>query len=72
MQSGEKDLNDFKLGTFIGRFQRDGAASMAVKGLMLHCRLQNDLCIKVGSDESHFNASSLTAMGKFMSTDRNF
>ena len=26
-------LNDFKFGTFIGRFPSDGAASMAVKGL---------------------------------------
>ena len=23
--------------------------------LSLHCHLQNDFCIKVGSDESHFN-----------------
>ena len=25
--------------------------------LSLHCRHQNDSCIKVGSDESHFNVS---------------
>ena len=25
--------------------------------LSLHCHNQNDLCIKVGSDESHFNVS---------------
>ena len=25
--------------------------------LSLHCHHQNDFCIKVGSDESHFNAS---------------
>ena len=25
--------------------------------LLLHCRHQNDLCIKVGSNESHFNVS---------------
>ena len=25
--------------------------------LLLHCHYQNDLCIKVGSDESHFNVS---------------
>ena len=25
--------------------------------LPLHCHHQNDLCIKVGSDESHFNVS---------------
>ena len=27
--------NDIRLGTFIGRFQSDGAASMAIKGLKL-------------------------------------
>ena len=25
--------------------------------LSLHCHHQNDICIKVGSDESHFNVS---------------
>ena len=25
--------------------------------LLLHCHHQNDSCIKVGSDESHFNVS---------------
>ena len=25
--------------------------------LSLHCHYQNDFCIKVGSDESHFNVS---------------
>ena len=25
--------------------------------LSLHCHNQNDLCIKMGSDESHFNFS---------------
>ena len=27
--------------------------------LTLHCYHQNDFCIKVGSDERHFNVSSL-------------
>ena len=31
----KKSLNDFKFGTFIGRFPSGAAASMAVKGLML-------------------------------------
>ena len=31
--------------------------------LSLHCHHQNDSCIKVGSDESHFNVS-LTARDK--------
>ena len=25
--------------------------------LLVHCHNQNDSCIKMGSDESHFNAS---------------
>ena len=32
--------------------------------LSLQCHHQNDLCIKVGSDESHFNVS-LTVGNKF-------
>ena len=31
---GWKGLNDFKCGFFIGRFESDGAASVAVKGLI--------------------------------------
>ena len=31
--------------------------------LSLHCQHQNDSCIKMGSDESHFNVS-LTVMDK--------
>ena len=34
--------------------------------LSLHCHHQNDSCIKVGSDESHFNVS-LTARDKVTS-----
>jgi len=30
---GKRDLNDFKFGTFFGRFPNDSAGSMAVKGL---------------------------------------
>ena len=33
---GRKSLNDFKFGTFTGRFLSDGAASMAVKRLSQH------------------------------------
>ena len=36
--SCQKDLNDFKFDAFVGRFQSDGAASMAVKGL--NCAVQ--------------------------------
>ena len=31
---GEKSRNDFKFGIFIGRFPSDGAANMAVEGLI--------------------------------------
>ena len=31
--NGEKGLNDFKFGPFVGRFWSDGAASMVLKGL---------------------------------------
>ena len=30
--------------------------------LSLHCRHQNDFCIKMGSDESHFN---VVVVGRF-------
>ena len=42
--------------------------------LSLHCHHQNDFCIKVGSDESHFNVSfnSEGQSHKTMSTDHNF
>ena len=37
--------------------------------LSLHCHHQNDSCIKVGSDESHFNVS-LTVRDKVASVHR--
>ena len=36
MGGGGGNRNDFKFGTFVGRFWSDGAASMAVKGLKEH------------------------------------
>ena len=42
--------------------------------LSLHCHHQNDSCIKMGSDESHFNVL-LTVRDnshKTVSTDHNF
>ena len=40
---------------------RDGEKGAVGEGeniyLSLHCHHQNDTCIKVGSDESHFNVS---------------
>ena len=34
-----------------------GEMEMDIIYLSLHCHHQNDSCIKVGSDESHFNVS---------------
>ena len=41
--------------------------------LSLHCHHQNDFCIKVGSDESHFNVSVGTdgQSHKTVSTNQN-
>ena len=43
--------------------------------LSLHCHHQNDFCMKVGSDESHFNVSLDVRdkkVTKTVSTDHNF
>ena len=41
--------------------------------LLLHCHHQNDSCIKMGSDESHFNVSLIVRDShKTVSTDHNF
>ena len=42
--------------------------------LSLHCHHQNDSCIKMGSDESHFNVSLIVRdkVHKTVSTDHNF
>ena len=42
--------------------------------LSLHCHRQNDSCIKMGSDESHFNVSFIVRnkFTKTESTDHNF
>ena len=48
---------------FIRDGEKGGKGGMEVVGkretiyLSLHCHHQNDLCIKVGSDENHFNVS---------------
>ena len=34
-----------------------GGGEKEIIYLSLHCHHQNDFCIKVGSDESHFNVS---------------
>ena len=42
--------------------------------LSLHCHHQNDSCIKMGSDESHFNVSVIVRdkSHKTVSTNHNF
>ena len=47
---------------------------MDIKYLSLHCHHQNDSCIKMGSDESHFNVSvgSDGQSHKTVSRDHNF
>ena len=41
------------------RLIRDGRMEVGEEGdyLSLHCHHQNDSCIQMGSDESHFNVS---------------
>ena len=34
-----------------------GGRGVEIMYLSLHCHHQNDVCIKVGSDESHFKVS---------------
>ena len=41
------DLNDFRFGTSIGRFSRDGASSTAVKGLNVNSVQHAELCLYV-------------------------
>ena len=36
-----------------------GGGGGEIISLSLHCHYQNDSCIKMGSDESHFNVSQL-------------
>ena len=50
-----------------GRGMMEGGMEVVEEGILyfsLHCHHQNDSCIKVGSDESHFH--------KTVSTDNNF
>ena len=50
-----------------------GGGEMEIIYLSLHCHHQNDFCIKMGSNESHFNASvgSDGQSHKTVSTDHN-
>ena len=40
-----------------GRGMEVGRGEKEIIYLSLHCHHQNDFCIKMGSDESHFNVS---------------
>ena len=40
-----------------GGGNRYGGGEREIIYLLLHCHHQNDSCIKMGSDESHFNVS---------------
>ena len=41
--------------------------------LSVHCHLQNDSCVKMGSDESRFNLSLIVRNShKIVSTDHSF
>ena len=46
-----------------------GGGEIEIIYLSLHCRHQNDSCIKVGSDESRFNVSLIV---RDKATDHNF
>ena len=52
---------------------RWGGGEREIIYLSLHCHLQNDFCIKMGSGESHFNVSvgSDGQSHKTVSTDHN-
>lgn len=41
MRRGWKVVDDISFGTFIGRMQSDGTASMTMKGLTNHCTVQH-------------------------------
>ena len=48
MRRRQKIYNDFKFGTFTGRFPSDCAASTAVKGLMSQVRAGQEVESEVG------------------------
>ena len=47
---GEKSLNNFKFGTFTGRFPSDGVASMAAKGLISLVISVDHACLPFSSE----------------------
>ena len=56
-----------------GGVEVGGEGEREVIYLSLHCHHQNDSCIKMGSDESHFNVSLIVRdRVTRLSTDHNF
>ena len=53
IKDGETGEGDMEVGVGVGGEERE------IIYLSLHCHHQSDFCIKVGSDESHFNISEL-------------
>ena len=56
-----------------GKRYRCGGREREIIYLSLHCHHQNDFCMKVGSDESHFNVSLIVRdkVTRQVSTDQN-
>ena len=48
LRKGGRGLKDFTFGTFTGRSRSDGAASMAVKGLIMHARISKEMGVTHG------------------------
>ena len=61
VRRGQKSLNGFKFGTFIGRFPNDGVSSMAVKML----KLERKAC----SEKVSVTQTSLQMRGLVMAYD---
>ena len=54
MEVGEEGMEVGEEGMEVGE---EGGREREIIYLSLHCHHQNDSCIKMGSDESHFNVS---------------
>ena len=54
--------------------EKGGRGKREIIYLSLHCHHQNDSCIKMGSDESHFNVSLIVSdkITKRVSINHNF
>ena len=52
------------MGRMTGRRGYGGGGEREIIYLSLHCHHQNDSCVKIDSDERHFNVSFITVRGK--------